>query len=147
VLSLAGAVEGDEATLVGLVGLAITGVGAAQLVPGALLIHRGHENRARYDVALGSEAHDAGFLTGLGRGLVAYGVVILIPCVVSLAGDGLDDPASAAYLVAGPLVGGGYAWYSGSQDFERLRAQPTPPPQVGRELPAPRILPVVRLSF
>jgi hypothetical protein len=141
------AVGGDQSEIADSMRLLVTGVDAAQLVPGALLIHGGRNNEARHAVASGRAAYDAGFETGLGRTLVAYGLLTLIRYAVAYAGDGVESPTFGAVLVGGQLATGGWAWYVGTRDFERLRAQPVAPPQGDRGRPMPRLLPVVHVSF
>jgi hypothetical protein len=136
--------EGDAGTDPGAVaGLLLTGIGAAQLVPGCVLVHGGRKNRARSE---SPAAYDAGFDHGVGRTLSIYGGLILFSAVNTLAQEPDSNPAG--YMAVGGLqVGyGAYAWVSGVRAFERLREAPSPP-RAGRLPPAPRVAPVLRLSF
>jgi hypothetical protein len=144
---LANSGGGDAGTDLGTVaGLLITGLGAAQLVPGCVLVHGGLKNRARSEIPEGPAAYDAGYDHGVGRTLSIYGGLILFSAVNTLAQDPDSNPAGFLAVGGAQVAYGAYAWVSGVRAFERLREAPSPP-QASRLPPAPRVATVLRISF
>lgn len=156
ILLVTAGVEDSDDTFIGtdfftLIGLLIAGIGAAQLVPGALLFRdTAVDPNAPDEVRL---AHDAGYDHGVGNALIGYGVVFALPVLLALGGDN-DGAASGLLsnlLIAGLHLGLGIGYrISGTSEMEALLAQDAREHARTTWQPAARktsVLPVFRVDF